>query len=512
MCRQCMNRREFMGASGGMLLAASLAGTSMTAMAATPTWSRDLWDAKKPFATTGKPLVVQPVLMYSIPERREQTSWKSWGDIKSKEAVDGECARIAGELEALAKKAGFGLEIRPVIRVDGEDEAPAAGKSDADVVILYPSGGSGETLRACIPKDRGLIFLRHTSGPLYYWYEALSVKYLRTDTVNPAESKQENKIVGVDDVVVDDMDELLWRLRARYAMKNFTGTKVVALGGPQGKYAGNAPNFDHEKYGLEIVDVSYEDFAKRVNAALADKARMDLAEKWTDEYLALPATTLATERPFIVNSFILYGLFKELMTEHNAPAFTINSCMNLIMPMSKTTACLALSLLNDEGLLAFCESDFVIIPAGILMYHIAQTPVFLHNSTFPHKAMVTCAHCTSPRRLDGVSYAPALLTTHYESEFGVSPKIDMPIGQLVSFIDPEYDTGRWVGMRGTIEDNPSLAICRSQQEVKIEGNWRQLQKEVRDSHWIMAYGDHLKEIGYAAPRLGVTWDNISDDA
>jgi len=88
----------------------------------------------------------------------------------------------------------------------------------------------------------------------------------------------------------------------------------------------------------------------------------------------------------------------------------------------------------------------------------------------------------------------------------------MPIGQVVSFIDPEYDSGRWVGMRGTIEDNPSLAICRSQQEVKIEGNWRQLQKEVRDSHWIMAYGNHLKEIGYAAPRLGITWDNISDEA
>lgn len=512
MCRHCMNRREFMGASGGMLLAASLAGTSMAAMAAAPAWARDLWDAKKPFAMPGKPLVVQPVLMYSIPERREATSWKSWGDVKSKEAVEEECVRIAGELDALAKRAGFGLEIRPVIRVAEDDEAAAAGKSDADVVVLYPSGGGGETLRACLPKDRGLIFLRHRSGPVYYWYEALSVKYLRTDTVNPAESKQENKVAGVDDVVVDDMDELLWRLRARYAMKNFAGTRVVALGGAQGKYAPEAPKVAREKYGMDIIDVSYDDFAPRIHAALADKDRMDLAEKWTDEYLALPGTTVATERPFIVNSFILYGLFKELMVEHDAPVFTINSCMNIIMPMSKTTACLALSLMNDEGLLAFCESDFVIIPAGVLMYHIARTPVFLHNSTFPHKGIVTCAHCTSPRRLDGARYEPTLLTTHYESEFGASPKVDMPIGQVVTFIDPEYASGRWVGARGTVEDNPSLAICRSQQDVKIDGNWRQLQKEVRDSHWVMVYGDHLREIGYAAPRLGVTWDNISDEA
>ena len=512
MCRHCMNRREFMGTSGGMLLAASLAGTSMAAMAASPTWARDLWDPKKPYAMPGKPLVVQPVLMYRIPERREATSWKSWGDVNSADAVNAECGRISGELDALAKHAGFGLEVRPIVRVASDADAAAAGKSDADVVILYPAGGDGDMLRACLPKDRGLIFLRHRSGATYYWYESLSVKYLRTDTVNPAESRQDNKVAGVDDVVVDEVDELLWRLRARYAMKNFKGTRVVALGGPQGKYAPDAPKFARDKYGLEIIDVSYDDFAPRIHAALADKDRMDLAEKWTDEYLALPGTTVATERPFIVNSFILYGLFKELMAEHNAPVFTINSCMNIIMPMSKTTACLTLSLMNDEGLLAFCESDFVIIPAGILLYHIARTPVFLHNSTFPHKAVVTCAHCTSPRRLDGSRYEPTLITTHYESEYGAAPKVDMPIGQIVTFIDPEYATGRWVGARGTVEDNPSLAICRSQQDVRIDGQWRRLQKEVRDSHWVMVYGDYLKEIGYAAPRLGVTWDCVSEEA
>ena len=59
---------------------------------------------------------------------------------------------------------------------------------------------------------------------------------------------------------------------------------------------------------------------------------------------------------------MLYGLFKDLMRENGAEAFTIKDCMRTIMPMSRTTACLTLGLLNDEGLLAFCESDFVIIP------------------------------------------------------------------------------------------------------------------------------------------------------
>ena len=62
---------------------------------------------------------------------------------------------------------------------------------------------------------------------------------------------------------------------------------------------------------------------------------------------------------------MLYDVFKDLMREHDATAFTVKSCMGTIIPMSETTACLPLELLNDEGLIAFCESDFVIIPAGL---------------------------------------------------------------------------------------------------------------------------------------------------
>ena len=52
--------------------------------------------------------------------------------------------------------------------------------------------------------------------------------------------------------------------------------------------------------------------------------------------------------------------------------------------------------LSDEGHMAFCESDFVCVPAGILLHYIACEPVFMHNSTFPHKAIVTCATARLP--------------------------------------------------------------------------------------------------------------------
>jgi L-fucose isomerase-like protein len=314
--------------------------------------------------------------------------------------------------------------------------------------------------------------------------------------------------LSVHDVVVDDAEELLWRLRAFYAAKNFRGSKIVALGGAAGKYAGEAPRFAHERFQLDIVEASYADLDKRLRSTFQDRARMAQAEKWADRYLALPSTSLETDKKFVVNAFVLYVLFKDLMRESQAAAFTINSCMGTIMPMAETTACLTLGLLNDEGLLAFCESDFVIIPAGIFLRYLTGRPVFLHNSTFPHNAMVTCAHCTSPRRMDGVRYEPTRVLTHYESEYGAAPKVEFPKGQPLTCISPEYATGRWVGIQGVVESNPFYPVCRSQQDVRILGNWQKLLGEVRDSHWVMAYGDYLREIGYAAPRLGVTWDRV----
>jgi hypothetical protein len=114
--------------------------------------------------------------------------------------------------------------------------------------------------------------------------------------------------------------------------------------------------------------------------------------------------------------------------------------------------------------------------------------------------------------MDGKRYQPTRIVTHYESEYGASPKVDFPIGQEVTFIDPEYTTPRWVGFKGVIKSNPFYAICRSQQDVQIQGNWKQLLNEARDSHWMMAYGDYLKEAGYAARKLGLQWVCLTDDS
>ncbi len=504
-----INRREFVGLSAASVAGGILGLSSAAASAA----ASESWDPEKPLILTGKPLRVQPVLMYRVAQRREATSWKSWGGVQDDQAAAQESARITDELKALADEAGFPVQVLPLLKVRSPEEAAKVHEGGYDCVIVYPATGSGETLRACFApkKDRDtLIFVRHRSGPAYYWYEALSTRYLATEKEKSGRNScTDHGPVHVDDVVVDDGDELLWRLRALYGIKNFVGSRIVALGGPWGKYAPDAPQVARDRYKLNIIEIAYEEIAGWLEAALKDRDRLRAAQRMTERYLSLPDTTLMTEKEFVTNAFVLHGLFKQLMRENDAPAFTIRGCMSTILPMAKTTPCLTLGLMNDEGVMAFCESDFVIIPTGILLHYISGKPVFLHNSTFPHNGIVTAAHCSAPRRLDGVRYEPAKIMTHYESEYGAAPKVAIPQGQQVTFIDPEYATGRWIGFTGVVKSNPFYEVCRSQQDVEIQGDWKKLCSEVRDSHWMMAYGDHLKELSYAARKIGIDWVDLS---
>ncbi len=465
------------------------------------------WDPERPFEKRYKTLRVRPVLLYATPTPKKQTSWKSWGGVLTEDAATEELGRIRREWVALQSQADFPLEVLPAAKASSVDTAAAVPRDGEDIRVIYPAAGSGAMLRAALGDNSdALIFARHRSGPVYYWYEALSTRYLRKSEV--PYGTQGTPRVSVNDVVVDDLRELLWRLRALCGLKTFLGTKILALGGPWGKYAPEAPQVAKEKFGLQIVNYGYPEFEKRIASALNDSARVTQARASAERYLRMPGTRLETEHNFVVNAFVLYTVLKELMKEHQTEAFTIQSCMGTVLPMAQTTACLTLGLMCDEGIPAFCESDFVVIPACLFLRAVSGRPVFMHNSTFPHNGIVTCAHCAAPRRMDGVRYEPVRILTHYESEYGAAPKVEIPAGQQVTFINPEYATCRWLGMKGVVEANPFLPICRSQQDVRIAGDWRKLLNEVRDSHWAMAYGDWLNECGYAAERAGVRWESI----
>jgi hypothetical protein len=222
----------------------------------------------------------------------------------------------------------------------------------------------------------------------------------------------------------------------------------------------------------------------------------------------LPGTNVETERTFIDNAFLLEQVFRKLMNAADCRLMTINDCMGTIMPMAETSACLTLSLLNDAGYQAYCESDFVVIPAGILLANTSGRPVFLNDPTYPHDGIITLAHCTAPRRMSGEQLDAARIMTHFESDYGAAPKVEMPVGQVVTNIAPDFKAERWTGLLAKIDAAPFLPICRSQIDIRYDCSDDLLARHMPGFHWMTGYGDYLREVGYAVRKVGIAWDRL----
>jgi hypothetical protein len=456
-----------------------------------------------------KALVVQPALAYGIPKPRKAASWRSWGGLHTEDDVSQEVARVEGELKNLTSQAEYPVTFRPVARVTNREQAAALRDGEADVMLIYGASAGGDVLEALIsPSRQNIVFVRHESGPVYLWYEIVHPRLLRKTVDEFGQPGLETY-----DVVVDKTEDLLWRLRALYALKNTVGSSIVCIGGPSGWGAGGrqAPEITRTLWKMNLIDEPYEDLGKRIVAARGDAARVQRAEADAAAYLKDAHVSLETDPGFVTRAFLLTDVFEELMAEAGAQAITVNHCMGTIMPLSETTACLPLTLINDAGAMAFCESDFAVIPSGVLLHHIASTPVFLQDPTYPHHGIVTLAHCTAPRKMDGKRLEPVRILTHFESDYGAAPKVDMRLGQVVTVIDPDFADTRWIGFRGAIKANPFLDICRSQVDIAIEGDCAKLADEMRGFHWMLAYGDHLRETGYAIRKLGINWYNLTGD-
>jgi hypothetical protein len=498
--RSQITRRQFIAGASAGTAAGTLAITSWL-HAANSSYTQDLKPAP------ALPLKVQPVLACGLYQRKKQTSWRNWGGFHAQKDIENEKQRIAAELKKISSRAEFQIEFLPLVTLNNAKQAAKVAQRNHDVLLMYAANSWVDVLEALTnPEKSTIVFVRHKSGPVYLWYEIIHNRYLRK-TVDQYDQP------GVDhqDVVVDSLDEILWRLRALYGLKNTLGKKIVAVGGAGGWGTGGAkaPEIARNCWKMDIRNVEYDVLGQMIKQARQDKDLIKHCKQQTQKYLKQKNISLEVNPEFVENAFVLTEVLKNLMDQAQTDAITIQNCMGTIMPLAETTACLPLSILNNSGYAAYCESDFVVIPSGILLHYISGLPVFLNDPTYPHDGIVTLAHCTAPMKMDGKNYEPTTILSHFESDYGAAPKVNMKLGQKITVIDPDFDNKRWLGFEAEIIDNPFLDICRSQIDVKINGDCDTLNAETRGFHWMASYGNYLNEVGYALKKVGIDWLDLS---
>ena len=187
-------------------------------------------------------------------------------------------------------------------------------------------------------------------------------------------------------------------------------------------------------------------------------------------------------------ALVIYNALKKLVSKYRLNGLTIR-CFDIIKKY-KNTACLALALLNEEGITAGCEGDIHSLVTMHIVNSLTNRSSFMANpSKFNYEDQsVMLAHCTVPLNM----VTSFKLMTHFESGLGIGIKGELPEGRItLCKIAPDYTLENTLCIPATIKENLNLAnYCRTQILVALnDDGLLELLKASFGNHIIVAYGD-----------------------
>lgn len=239
------------------------------------------------------------------------------------------------------------------------------------------------------------------------------------------------------------------------------------------------PLLVHDKFHINLVKISMDEFFKEI-----DKHKLEEIPHFNHLQKKF------SNKEVLNGALEIYSALKRLIAKYNLKGLTVR-CFDLLGKY-KNTSCLALALLNEEGITATCEGD---VPSLLTMHFLRALtglPSFQANpSTVDFKSnTILFAHCTLPLNMCN-EYT---LTTHFESGLGIGIKGEMPNEKItVCKITPDLNGDHAVGFTGKIKQNLSLKnYCRTQILVEPDENGIiSLFKDDFGNHMIITYADCL---------------------
>ena len=204
--------------------------------------------------------------------------------------------------------------------------------------------------------------------------------------------------------IVEEIKELELRLLMQ-------GQRIGVLGEPSdwlvSSHIDNAAV--QERWGTTFVNIPIS----RVEEYFAAEKAED-AEAEAEQFVANACNMVEPNKAEVVKAVRLYHAIRRLVNEEQLNAVTVR-CFNLI-ESCHTTGCLALSLLNDEGIVAGCEGDMPSVFTMLLCKRLTGVDAFMANPSRIRDKEVLFAHCTI-----GLNQTRQyIIRSHFESGTGVA--------------------------------------------------------------------------------------------
>lgn len=202
--------------------------------------------------------------------------------------------------------------------------------------------------------------------------------------------------------------------------------------------------------------------------------------KYTEELKKKSFNIEETEKALHV-----YGALKRLIEKYNLSGVTVK-CFDLL-EMIHTTGCLALAILNAEGIPAACEGDQKSLVSMMVLNALTQESGFMANPSCmdPEKNEIIFAHCTLPIDMPD-EYC---LTTHFESGIGVAVASDIKAQPMTIFKCDETMKRYYAGRADLIETMHREDLCRSQMKLSLADGTEYFANAPISNHHIICKGD-----------------------
>ena len=232
-----------------------------------------------------------------------------------------------------------------------------------------------------------------------------------------------------------------------------------------------------EKFGCKILELPIEELIERAGHESAPSTEL------IDD---LRKHAFAPEE--MQKALNIYGALQNMVADYHLSGVTVR-CFDLLEPL-QSTGCIALALLNAQGVPASCEGDVPALISMMILQSLLGEPGFMVN---PSRIMVNdnrmiVAHCTLPLNM-GSSYT---LKTHYESGIGVAVDGRLPEQKALIF-KVSADLKRYflsgIEILANLEEKN---LCRTQIEIRLDEDVHYFLKRPCGNHHIIALQDNAK--------------------
>jgi L-fucose isomerase-like protein len=368
------------------------------------------------------------------------------------------------------------------------DEVPRFPAEEYDAVVVFLASGGTSELAAKVA----------AGNPYFIW------AYDEVNSLSSALSVRE-KLNGIEawrgEIVYNSLDDapvaVLGEARASRLIKSMRERKVGLIG-DNGYFDDKADELKAltDSLGVEIVKIPISDLIAEFRSQNDDQASKMMDEKFSD------ASVMEPSKKDLQKSCKMYLAFKSLVSKSNIDAVSLD-CFRLIK-RTGTSACLAFSLLADEGKVSVCEGDLRSAALMLIFREIAG-PSWLGNLVQIDRSLntITLAHCTAPTSL-AQEGGRIILRNHFESGEGVS--LDVPLRRSgVTVTNIQFKPLQMVVAKGELLESQigRFSLCRTQAKIKLEGRVDRLLQHTGNHH-VVAYGDWAETLARVAKKLNMS--------